>query len=69
MFFSKINDITETWRFDGFMLSLSKYHKINMIRGNIYRKRKCENSMGENGQMAIKEFHITFFYIYSNESF
>ena len=43
------------------MLSLSKNHKTNMIRGNIY-------SMCENGQMAIKEFHIPFFYTYFNES-
>ena len=30
---------------------------------------KFENSMRENGQKAIKEFHIPFFYIYFNESF
>ena len=40
-----------------------------MIRGNIYRKRRRENSMCENGQMAIKEFHIPFFFTYFNESF
>ena len=58
--FFYINDITETWRFDDFMLSLSKDNKINMIRGNVYRKESAKIACVKMDKWQIKSFTFPF---------